>query len=316
MRRRIVAAFCVAVLIGSVCTGCSQTSEIENTKLVTACYAQCTNDDVTYKFYVSVPGSEGGESEEGKSASKGKIFEFKAKNFSQALSSFRNSTSDIIDTGHVSLFAAHPQYLDLKFKSDQEYIRKEIRTTPVMYYCVSQDADALFEFISSECDGNPGMFSEDMFEKRNNYLACTATELHFAFKNKYYTAAVPVVDISSGSSSPVAKHSGVYACSDVSGTFFVSENDFEIYKICRKKLYGSKKFYDINILDGKMQININKKIEKSKEITEFANKYSSLGFDLLNCIYFSKKKFPTYDSYKAYVDNLSVLNLNFVCGGK
>ena len=216
-------------------------SEVENSKLVTACAVRCEENDVIYKFYVSVPKGQS-ETESGSGISYGKKYEFKADNFSDALEKFRHSVSGKIDLGHVSLFVGEKAYMDQKFRNDYKFIREEIKTTPAMHYCLTMsEEDTIFDCISSECEGNPATFAENMFQNRNNYLGCTATELHFACENKYYTASVPVIEISGDKSDPVAIHTGAYFYSQMSGTFHVYGNDFEIYKLCRKKIYNSEK---------------------------------------------------------------------------
>ena len=308
--------FIVFIISCIVFSGCSDISEIEKSKLVTACMARCNNGTVVYKFYVSVPEGQN-KSENGSGTSEGKIYEFEADNFSDAVNKFRHTVSGKIDLGHLSLFVVEPEYMDIKYKNDFEYVSREIKTTPMMYYCMSSsDDDVIFEYISSECRGNSMRFTENMFQNRNRYLACTATELHFSCENKYYTAAIPVIEISGADSASVAVHDGVYIYSQISGTFFVSGYDFETYKLCRKKLYNSEKLYNININTDKIWIEIDAGIDESNRICEFANRYSAIGFDLLNCIYYSKKKFLTYNSYMGYANKLYAQNLNFITGGK
>jgi len=304
----------ILILMCILLCGCSGVSEIEKSVLVTACEVNFNNDTLTYRFYVSVPKGKS-ESESGSKTSGGKIYEFEGNNFSDAIKNFKQTVSGKIDLGHLCLFVAEPEYIDFKFQQDYPYIIREIKTTPIMYYCMASSGEnKIMEYISSECEGNPMKFAENMFKSDNRHLACTATELHFSCENKYYTAVIPVIGIYSNNSASVAVHDGAYMYSQVSGTFFVSGQDYEIYKLCRKKIYDSERFYTININADKMWIVVDPQTHKSKEICDFANRYSTIGFDILNCIYYSKKKFLTYNSYMSYADKMYAQNLNFTQG--
>ena len=56
------------------------------------------------------------------------------------------------------------------------------------------------------------------------------------------------------------------------------------------------------------------KVKNREETAQFSNKYARLGFDIFNCIYYAKKKFPTYRAYENFVSEFYIQNLSYTGG--
>ena len=67
--------------------------------------------------------------------------------------------------------------------------------------------------------------------------------------------------------------------------------------------------------DKRMYERIKDESDKGARIADFANRYASMGFDPLNCIYFSKEKFVTYSIYEGYIGNSMHQDMHFYVRG-
>lgn len=287
--------------------GCDHVQEIENNRIITACIVKKDEDAVTYGFYVSVPsGSEGGEDSGSKSV--GRLYEFEADNFHEAVKLFENSGQHRIDISHMSLLAADINYFNEYFSYDEKYIRECISATPLIYTCIlSGDQNAFVECMSTEYNSKADDFSKSILDSPGTAFKCTFPELSLAVNNKYSTVVIPSVSVETHGeiSLPVLGGAAVYSRSD--GARSMTDDEFAIYSNWRKKHKSKSDLFKLDV-DGKSLV---ARLD-DKNIVDVARKYALMNIDILNTKYHAKKCFLSYKAYEEFMDNYNFMSVKFL----
>lgn len=291
-------------------SGCGNVSEIENNRVVTACIVTKTKSDVTYGFYVSVPsGGEGGEDSGSKSSIK--VYDFKADNFSDALKNFEKGGAYKADFSHITLFMGNEKYYSENFEQDEEYIRKHMSATPLMYTNVYKgEKNDFFQCIKDEYNSKPEEFAKNIFSANNSYLSCMMSELSLSANNKFYTALIPVIEIKKQGKNKLPEITAVTLFSKKQGIEWVNGKDFNSYSNWRKNFRNITDGYKIKKDENGVKI-----ILDDYSFAQTAIKYAQKKLDILNVEYYLKKNFLTYEKYKDYISNFDISKTQFSGGG-
>ncbi len=294
--------FIITLLSLTFC-GCNRINEIENNRIITACIATKTKNEIKYGFYVSVPsGDDGGEDSGSKSSSK--LYEFKADNFSHALSLFEDSGTEKTDISHISLFAANKEYFEELFIKDEKYIREKIPAIPLVYTCmVDTDYSDLIECINTEYGSKAEDFSKNVFDTSSTVFNCMMSEMSLSVFNNNYTSVLPVIKINNRGDGIVPEI--------ISAAFYTSDSDIAVLKSMEYNIYGKwiKKYkkkcdgYELYADNGYLNVKT-----KNKKMSDLAGEYILRGTDILNCKYYAKKCFLTMESYDKFVKTLKKTN--------
>ena len=278
--------------------GCTKVSEIENNRLITACMVTKHNDDIVYNFYVSVPaGNEGGEDSGSKSDAR--LYEYRAKNFSDALNKFEDSGVEKTDISHMSLFAGNKEYFDDKFHDDDKHIRQRIPATSLVYVCISNDNYKLAECINAEYDSKARDFSKNILDSSSTEFNCMMTNLSLSVHNAAFTAAIPLVELKKHGDNLLPEITGVSFYANKSVSLSLDGDEFHKYNNWRKKARNESDGYKLRVKNNELIVYI-----KDKSMRTLADRYLRQNVDILNCTYYAKKCFMTYDSYSRFISNL------------
>jgi len=303
MKKSII--FLFIILIFSLC-GCEHAEEIETNRVITACIITSDTQKINYGFFVSVPqGSEGGE--EGGSKSSGKLYEFSAANFNDAIKQFEQNGQQKIDIAHMSLLAADINYFKEHFLNDEKYIRKTISATPLINTCIIDcDKQSFVECINNEYLSKAEDFSSNVLKNKSIPYNSTISELSLAANNKFYTSTIPVIKLNSHGEYFLPEIKGVVIYSQINGPFYLTDEEFKIYTKWMKKHKDISKSYKINIDKNNLVTHI-----PDKEIVDLARKYALMNIDILNVKYHAKKCFLTYNDYKKYFNDYNLISAVF-----
>lgn len=287
--------------------GCKNVNEIENNRVVTACFANNNGNKIDYDFYVSVPsGGEGGEDSGSKSSAK--VYNFKAKNFSDAILEFEKSGAYKVDFTHISFFMGNKKYFDNNFANDEKYIRKYITATPLVYTAVyNGELKKLVESVDKEYNSKPQDFIKNIFSAKSSFLSLTMSELCLSANNPFYTSVVPVIDIKKQGDANLPEIKTVMMYSIKNGGVNLSDNDFDVYNNWRKNYKTASNGYKIQLKNDIVHIEL-----KDKSLKYVVQKYMTNNIDPLNIRYYMKKCFLTYDNYSAYVKSYNLSETKFI----
>lgn len=287
-------------------TGCDHVGEIENNRVITACYVKKTNTKLTYGFYVSVPtGSEGGEDSGSKSSAK--VYEFDAENFENAIELFEKSGVDKTDVTHISLLVGNRQYFNNVFNKDEKYIRKIITATPLVYSCIYDgEQKDLVECINKEYNSKAEDFVKNIFSGKTSELSCMLSEIVLSANNKFYTSAIPVVEISKKGENKLPEIVNTCFFTKDNRIQTIDKNYHNMYVKWRKKYNPVSKGYKINVNDNKFVVNI-----KDINILKIATVLARYNIDMLNVRYYGKKCFLTYDKYYKFINDYKLAETIF-----
>lgn len=294
--KKTIMILIICILL-SIC-GCSRVNEIENKRLITGCLVTKQNNDIIYNFYVSVPsGNEGGEDSGSKSAAK--LYEYHARDFSDALSKFEDSGVEKIDISHMSLFAGNKEYFDDKFYDDEEHIRQRISATSLIYVCIADDSKKLAECINVEYDSKAQEFAKNILDSSSTEFNCMMTNLSLSVHNANFTAAIPVVELKKHGDNLLPEITGVSFYVNKSIPLSLDEHEFEEYNNWRKNARNESDGYKLSVKNNNLIVHL-----KDKDLYTLASRYLKQEVDILNCTYYAKKCFTTYDSYNKFISNL------------
>lgn len=291
--------------------GCTASSEIENKKIVTACSAESALSGKIYKFYVSVPSGEDG-SEDGSFVSSAKIYEFKSRNFEEAVEQFKSDGGGETDFDHVSLFISDKNYLESCFEDDEPYIRRQIKMNPMVNFCLDlSGGNEIFDCISSEYDGNTEKFTSFMFEKSNSDVSCSISDMALAVYNEYYTAAVPVIKTVDMDKSSLANICAVSFYTPGETVKILDGSDCESYRSLISE--NGKKFISgmIYLKKGNMYLAIPDDFKGKDDFLSLAKKNFAGNYDIFNCMYYSKRLFITSSDYFKFMNENSLSDVIF-----
>jgi len=279
-------------------TGCDHIGEIENNRVITACFVNKTDSATVYSFYVSVPsGGEGGEDTGSKSSAK--VYDFKASDLTEAIQLFEKSGVEKTDVKHISLFVGNEKYFHEEFSNDEKHIRKNITATPLVYCCIYEGKqDDLVECINKEYNSKAEDFAENIFSDKTSELNCMLSELVLSVNNNEYTSAVPIIEINKKGKNklPEIKNTAIY--SKEKGINILDEKNHDIYVKWQKKYTPLVRGYTVDVDDDKFNVKL-----KDGSILTLAKKLAEKDIDILNVKYHGKKCFFTFNKYLAFINN-------------
>lgn len=283
--------------------GCTKVYEIENNRIITACMVAKHNNDIIYSFYVSVPaGNKGGEDTGSKTAAK--VYEYHAKNFSDALNKFEDSGVEKTDISHMSLFSGNKEYFNDRFYDDDKYIRQRIPATSLVYVCVSEDSNKLAECINDEYNCKARDFAKNILDSSSTEFNCMMTNISLSVHNTSFTAAIPVIQLKKHGDNLLPEITGVSFYSNTSVPLSLDGDEFREYNNWRKKNKNESDGYKVRVDRDNLIVKLN-----DNSVRTVAEKYLKQGVDILNCVYYAKKCFLTYDSYNKFFDNINITNI-------
>lgn len=285
---------------------CENINEIEKNTVVTACIVKTENNMPVYMFYVSVP--KGAENKEGSGLQSSKVYEFRAKNFSRATELFNDAGTHKLDISHLTLFAADKSYFENTFANDEQYLRKSIPSTPLIYtFMYDGNIKNFVKCINSQYSSKADNFAKSLFESKTSPYTCTLSELSLAEHNKYYTAILPVVNISDYGDNILPNISGTAVYSSHGGLNILTDDEHLVYSEWRKKHKRESEAYNLSVNKNILKVKL-----KNSLILDVARKYSMMNVDILNLKYYARRCFWTYNSYNSFMNNFSLWNIMLV----
>ena len=283
-------------------SSCGQSRNVSSSEIITACFAEKGTGYVAYTFYVSNPTSDNDESGDDKSA---KLHTVYATDFGSALKKFEEAFGRY-ELSHMSIFFADVGYLSEHYYNDRMKIAENIRVSPIVkFFVIDQAGETIAGFIDNSYDHSPETFVKSSWRGNRKKLLCTMSEMIFASENPMYTASVPVVSTSKENGSLVSNAVVLYNINK--GAISVTGEDFSAYSEYIKINGKTSKSQKISLLEDVITV----QLEADEAMKKVSQKYTSLGFDLMNIFYYSKKFFPDYTAYYNYIENIEHSNIIF-----
>lgn len=292
-----------------VLSGCSNSRSTESARIITACSATKSSDTTEYTFLVADTSS-ASVSEDGNSKKTNNTYKFTAPDFSSAVSLFEASCGKA-DLAHLSVFLADIGYLTDNYASDSSHIRVEMKISPLTkLFVTSSPAEEIFDSLSQNYSTGAQGFVNTLSSQNTKNLLCTMSEIFFAVENPIFTASVPVIEISAQSTLPVINAAFLYNTS--TGSAALIGEDYNSYCMYVKPFGKTSKKLILSVILGKLEVSFDADVSNREQIKDFALKYKTMGFDVLNAFYYAKKCFPTYSAYLDFIGQCTINNIDYV----
>lgn len=288
--------------------GCSRIKGMDKESVITACYAAKSNETVSYTFYYAAQ-SNGGSEEENKSSGNS-AFTVEAKNFSDATRLFYESMGPC-DISHLSVMFLNSDYLNSSFLEDADHIKDNLKISPLIRVMLTDEpSEKIAEAVNKSYRSSFSHLSESLFSGERKKLVCTMSELYLSAKNPLFTSSVPSISIHDQTGNVTSDTMAIYNSSV--GKCCLDSGDYMTYSSCLKKYGKTSRFIKPQISGGKIRIDLRGTDDEIEKMRLLANKYKTLGYDILNVLYYSKKCFMTYGAYYDFITGIRIGDVTFV----
>ncbi len=287
--------------------GCAHTDNLKTINIITSCGVVTGDATNEFMFCISDASSSDDEKKTEKSYS---LYRFHATDLSDAINQLKK-TVGVVDFGHFQVLISDSGYVNKGLYRDVEYMSTQIKINPMMkYFVCSGNVEETLSSINSQYGKGADDFLEKVYKGYDKNVLCTLAEILFSAENKIFTTLVPAI---SADDNGLVCENGILLCTVDKGVEFLNGNDYTLFRQFIKKYGKNSKKLDIEITDGMVKIKI-KPLDTSEEtklITDLAQRYKTMNYDILNCVYYLKKQFPTYTSYMNFIKYFSTNKLNF-----
>ena len=282
-------------------SGCSAPKGIKGQKIITGCICENTDGQNYYTFLTSSVAN--GENNDEKQSGF-KSYTVVGDDFFSASEKLKKEYA-AYDLHHLSALIFNENYVKLSLKNDLEYMLKKIKPSPLIKtFVTSQDAKTVVSSISETFNGGMDEYVKTTYINERKNILCTLTEIVFSYEVSDYTSSIPVL---SQNEYGGVTADGIMFLNFEKEALKISDNDFKIYENFVLRYGKTSDGFNYKPKDNKLYVKAKNK--NQKEILSLAQKYKNQNFDILNSLYFSKKKFLTLSSHSEFFEKYGIQNI-------
>ena len=269
--------------------------------------AEKSNDLYKYSFYTPDVMMKESDKEV-----KGEAYAFYARNFKEAVGKLKKICEET-DLTHLNAFVSDIGYLSQGLITDVYYLKSMLKISPLIKFYISESGSGnFFECVDLYFDGDIKRMSNSMFSGNSKKLLCTMSEMIYASENTLFTATIPVIELSPETQYPI--NNSAIAHNFYSGNAAMVEKDYNLYKEFIENNGKNSSGLNYKIHNNAIMVEIHNDPNSSFDISELAQRYNSMGFDIFNVVFFSKKCFADYESYINFIGNLTSEHIKYSSG--